>query len=54
MSKQRRGQSLALDTLIPWIIGVAVLVLMVILYMALTGKLNSAGTFLQQLLRFGR
>lgn len=54
MGWRRKKGELTLDTLIPWIIGVAVFVLMILIYMFLTGKLTNAGTFLQNLLRFGR
>src|SRR3989338_699014 len=50
MSK-KRGQ-LVWDNLIPWIIGIAVLVLMFVLYFILSGKGQSAITFLKNLFRF--
>ena len=51
MSK-KRGQ-LVWDNLIPWIIGVAVLVLMFVLYLILTEKGQSAINFLKNIFRFG-
>ncbi len=50
--KGKKGQ--VWDTLIPWIIAVAVLVLMIIIFMILKGKGTSAITYLKNLLRFGR
>ena len=49
----KRGQ-IVWDHLIPWIIGVAILVLGFIMYAILNGKANSAADFLKNLFRFGR
>jgi len=50
--KSKKGQ--IWETLIPWIIAVAFLVLIVIAYAILSGKGTSMIEYLQNLLRFGR
>lgn len=42
------------QTLIPWIIGVAVLVLVATIFMILSGKGQGAIEFFKNLVRFGR
>lgn len=42
------------ETLIPWIIGIAFLVLIVIIYAIISGKGMSMIEYLKNLLRFGR
>jgi len=42
------------QTLIPWIIVLGDIILVFILYFALSGKLGSMGEFLKTWLRFGR
>jgi hypothetical protein len=48
----KKGQ-LEWDTLIPWIIGIAVLILAFVLYKIFYGKGVGALTFLKNLFRFG-
>ncbi len=48
----KKGQ--AWETLIPWIIGVIALVLIIILFMILSGKGSGAITYFKNLVRFGR
>jgi len=48
----KRG-ALEWDTLIPWLIGIGVLILMVILYLILKGKGVNAIDYIKNLLRFG-
>ncbi len=43
-----------IEHLVPWIIGIAVLILTVILYITLKGKGSAAIDFLQKLIRFGK
>ena len=50
---RKRGQ-LEWDALIPWLIGIGVLILVLILYFGLSGKGQAALTYLKSLLRFGR
>ena len=42
------------DTLIPWVIAIAVLILMVILFVVLSGKGYSAIDYFKNLVRFGK
>jgi type VI protein secretion system component VasF len=42
------------DTLIPWIIALAFLVVMLLVYLGLSGKLSGIGTALRNFFRFGR
>jgi len=49
---EKKGQ-LEWDTLIPWIIGIIILVLVFFLYEILYGKGTGALGFLKNLLRFG-
>lgn len=42
------------DTLIPWMIAFGVLVLMLLLYLILSGKVDGAIQYFKDLLRFGR
>lgn len=41
------------DHVIPWLLGLLVLVLIIFLYMALNDKATGAGQMLKNLLRFG-
>lgn len=50
--KYKRGE-LVWDELIPWIIGLAVLLLMFVLYIILTGKGNDAVEYIKNIFRFG-
>jgi len=50
--KGKKGQ--IWQTLIPWIIGVAVLVSVIILYVILSGKGTGAIEYIKNLMRFGR
>ena len=50
---KKRAQ-LVWDNLIPWIIGIGVLVLGMIIYLVINGKMNSAAAFLKNLLKFGK
>lgn len=50
---RKRGQ-LVWDKLIPWIIALGLLLLMVLLYVILSGKGNEAIEYIQSLFRFGR
>jgi len=52
MVKSKKGQ--IWQTLIPWIIGVAVLVLILILYVILSGKGTGAIEYFKNLVRFGK
>lgn len=52
MKKSKKGQ--IWDTLVPWIIGVAVLALVAIVYFALSGKLGGVLDFFKNLVRFGK
>ncbi|HVY01254.1 MAG TPA: hypothetical protein VHA12_00630 [Candidatus Nanoarchaeia archaeon] len=47
----KRGQ--VWETLVPWIIGIGVLILMIILYMTLSGKGNGAIDYIKNMLRAG-
>ncbi|MEM4259172.1 MAG: hypothetical protein QXS38_00195 [Candidatus Pacearchaeota archaeon] len=49
--KSKKGQ--IWQTLIPWIIGVAVLVLIIIIFMILSGKGQGAITYIKNIFRFG-
>ncbi len=51
--KTKRGD-IEWDTLIPWIIVAVFLVIMLLVYLAISGKLNSAGEFLKNFFRFRR
>ncbi len=42
------------DTLIPWIIGIAVLILVILIYVLLDERGRGAIEFFKNLLRFGR
>jgi len=42
------------ETLAPWIIGIIFLILVIFFYLALSGKLNTAGEFFKNIIRFGR
>ena len=42
------------DTLIPWIIGIGVLILVLVIFYILYGKGQGAIEFFKNLLRFGR
>jgi hypothetical protein len=42
------------DELLPWIIGIGVLVLIVSIYVILTGKAEDSINFLKDIFRFGR
>jgi len=42
------------DNLIPWIIGIMILVIGFIVYAILNGKMNGAADFLKNLFRFKR
>ena len=53
IKKRNKGQ-LVWDNLIPWIIGIAVLVLGMIVYLVISGKMNSAAAFLKNLKIFGK
>ncbi len=48
---QKSGQ--VWEELTPWIIGIIVLVLVVIFYGILSGKLSGMGDFVRNLFRFG-
>ena len=50
--KGKKGQ--IWETLIPWIIGIAALVLVAIVFVILSGKGQGAITFFKNLVRFGR
>ena len=50
--KSKKGQ--IWGTLIPWMIGLAVLVLVVILFVILSGKGYGAIEYIKNILRFGR
>ena len=52
MKKNKRGQ--VWETLIPWIIGVGVLVLVVLIFMILSGKGQGAIEYFKNLVRFGK
>ena len=58
MAKRGRGKINKLgqtwETLIPWIIAIAFLILIVIVYMILKGKGGGAIDYLKNLLRFGK
>lgn len=49
---KKRGIAIAFNTLIPWMIGILVLMLSLALYMILKGKAEGAIEFLKNLLRF--
>ncbi len=49
--KGKRGQ--IWQTLIPWIIGIMVLVIILIIFMILSGKGSAAITYLKNIFRFG-
>jgi len=50
--KNKKGQ--VWETLIPWIIGIGFLVLIVIVFVILSGKGQGAINFFKNLVRFGR
>jgi len=52
MKFKKRGQMW--DTLVPWIIGLAVLVLIIFLFVIFKGKGEGAIEFFKNLMRFGR
>lgn len=52
MKKNKKGQ--IWQTLIPWIIGIAVLILVVIVFLILSGKGQGAIEYFKNLVRFGR
>jgi hypothetical protein len=52
MKKGKKAQMW--ETLIPWIIGAIVLVVVVILFIVLTGKGQAALTYLKNIVRFGK
>ena len=55
MVKRGKGKKgLTLETLIPWMIAVAVLVLVTTLYLILSGKGTGAIEYIKNLMRFGR
>lgn len=55
MSKRGRNKrAQTWETLIPWMIGIAVLVLVLILYFILKNKGVNALDYIKNLLRFGR
>jgi len=49
-----KKKGLVWGTIIPWLIALGVLVLMIILYIALTNKGQNALDFIKNLIRFGR
>jgi hypothetical protein len=51
--KEKKGD-LEFDTLIPWMIGIGVLVLMGVLYFTISGKGSSAWDAIKNIWRFGR
>ena len=55
MEKGVRGKKGQIwDTLIPWIIGAGVLVLVIILYIVLRGKGSGALEYIKNIIRFGK
>lgn len=42
------------DTLIPWVIVIAIVVLSFILYLGITGRLDLISDFFEEFMRFGR
>ena len=51
MARGKKGQ--VWETLVPWMVGFGLLVLMFILYMLLSGKLAGAIEYLKNIFRFG-
>jgi hypothetical protein len=51
--KLKRGM-LFWDTTLGWIIMIGVVILVLFLYLTLSGKLDSMGEFIKNFLRFGR
>jgi hypothetical protein len=49
---QKRGQFW--ETLIPWIIAIGIILLVLILYFALSGKLGNISSYIKDWFRFGR
>ena len=54
MKRKKSKKGVAIETLIFWIIAIAVLVFMVIVFVYLKGKGYSAIGFIKDLFRFGR
>ncbi len=52
--KKRNKKGVAVEGLVWWIIGIAVLVIMIILAIVLKDKLGDIGNYLKNLFRFGR
>lgn len=50
--KSKKGQ--IWETLVPWIIGVAVLVIVLVIFTILSGKGQGAIEYFKNLVRFGR
>ncbi|MBS3065771.1 hypothetical protein J4229_01870 [Candidatus Pacearchaeota archaeon] len=50
--KNKKGQ--VWETLVPWIIGIGVLVMIIIIFMILSGKGQGAIDFFKNLVRFGK
>lgn len=48
-----RKKGMIWDTLLPWLIGVGVLVLMFVAYFILTGKGNGIIDYIKNIFRFG-
>jgi len=48
-----RKKGMIWDTLLPWLIGVGVLILMFVAYFILTGKGNSIVDYIKNFFRFG-
>lgn len=54
MEKRGKRGELVWDHLIPWLLALVVLILVVFLYLMLSGKLGGAAEFVKGMLRFGR
>ena len=56
--KRERGDKkmgqLVWDTLFPWMIGLVILALIILFYLALSGKLSNLAEFIKNSLRFGK
>ena len=52
--KKERSAQVAWDTLVPYMIAIAVLILILMIYLILSGKLENIGTFIKNALRLGR
>jgi len=48
----KKGQ--VFDTLIPWVIGIGIAVVILVIYLIATGKMGGAIEALRNILRFGR